>query len=149
MSERGGAGGQIQKEKVIGGGAVQVVDMISGSGRGRLHDAVGWAAERTQIHAILHVVLLQLGEDVFPVGVLPQSLDVGPDLGGGGGHTQTNISNRINTQMIVCADGEDGRNVKTVALEAPECNLFGPSVDLGAVSRETIDTSGHVDTCGG
>lgn len=44
------------------------------------HDAVGRAAERTQVNAVLHVVLLQLGEDVFAVRVLPQGGNVGSDL---------------------------------------------------------------------
>lgn len=45
-----------------------------------LHDAVRGAAQRPQVNAILHVVLLQLGQDVFSVRVFPQSGDVGPDL---------------------------------------------------------------------
>lgn len=45
-----------------------------------LHDAVRGAAQRPQVDAILHVVLLQLGQDVFSVRVFPQGRDVGPDL---------------------------------------------------------------------
>lgn len=45
-----------------------------------LHDAVGGAAKGSQVHAVLHVVLLQLGQDVFAVRVLPQRGDVRPDL---------------------------------------------------------------------
>lgn len=45
-------------------------------------DAVGGAADGPQVHAVLHVVLLQLGQDVLAVGVLAQRGDVGPDLRG-------------------------------------------------------------------
>ena len=54
--------------------------MISGVGGVGLHDAIRGPAERTQVNAILHVVLLQLGQDVFSIRVLPQGGDVGPDL---------------------------------------------------------------------
>lgn len=59
--------------------------MILGWGRRRgrgfsLHDAVRRAAERTQVDAVLHVVLLELGEDVFSIRVLPQRGNVRPDL---------------------------------------------------------------------
>lgn len=61
-----------------------MVDEISGwRGRGViLHDAVRGATQRTQVDAILHVVLLQLGQDVFSIRVLPQGGNVGPDLHG-------------------------------------------------------------------
>lgn len=39
------------------------------------------ATDGPQVNAILHVVLLQLGQDVLAIGVLPKSRDVGPDLG--------------------------------------------------------------------
>lgn len=52
-----------------------------GTGVG-LHDAIRRSAEGTQVDAVLHVVLLQLGQDVFPIRVLPQGGDVGPDLMG-------------------------------------------------------------------
>lgn len=57
--------------------------MILGWGRRRgfsLHDAIRRAAERTQVDAVLHVVLLELGEDVFSIRVLPQRGNVRPDL---------------------------------------------------------------------
>lgn len=56
--------------------------MISGwRGKGvGLHDAIRRATERTQVNAVLHVVLLQLGQDVFSIRVLPQGGDVGSDL---------------------------------------------------------------------
>lgn len=44
-------------------------------------DAVGGPANGPQVHAVLHVVLLQLGQDVFAVGVFAQGGDVRPDLG--------------------------------------------------------------------
>lgn len=50
-------------------------------GRWLSHDAVRRTTDRAEVDAVLHVVLLQLGEDVFAVRVLPQGLDVGPDLG--------------------------------------------------------------------
>lgn len=53
-----------------------------------LHDAVRGATQRAQVDAVLHVVLLQLGQDVFSVRVFPQGGDVGPDLlGQRAGHT--------------------------------------------------------------
>lgn len=45
-------------------------------------DAVGGAADGPEVNPVLHVVLLQLGQDVFAVGVLAQGGDVRPDLGG-------------------------------------------------------------------
>lgn len=42
-----------------------------GGGEGCSHDAVRWTADATEIDAVLHVVLLQLGQDVFSVRVLP------------------------------------------------------------------------------
>lgn len=47
---------------------------------GRLHDAIWRAAEGTQVNTILHVVLFQLGQDVFSIRVLPQGGNVRPDL---------------------------------------------------------------------
>lgn len=44
-------------------------------------DTIRRAADGPQVNAVLHVVLLQLGQDVLAVGVLAQSGDVGPDLG--------------------------------------------------------------------
>lgn len=60
------------------------VSEVSGNGD-RLHcsdDAIGGAADGPQVHAILHVVLLQLGQDVLAIGVLAESRDVRPDLWG-------------------------------------------------------------------
>lgn len=51
-----------------------------GRGGGCLHDAVWRAAERAQVDAVLHIVLFQLGQDVFSIRVLPQGGNVGPDL---------------------------------------------------------------------
>lgn len=51
-----------------------------GGGGGCSHDAVGRAAERTQVDAVLHIVLFQLGQDVFSIRVLPQGGNVRPDL---------------------------------------------------------------------
>lgn len=62
----------------------QVVDNIQawggGLGVGRLHDAIRRAAEGTQVNTILHIVLFQLGQDVFSIRVLPQGGNVRPDL---------------------------------------------------------------------
>jgi len=44
-------------------------------------DAVRWPADGPQVHPVLHVVLLQLGQNVFAIGVLTQGSDVRPDLG--------------------------------------------------------------------
>lgn len=44
------------------------------------HEAVSGSADGSQLRAALHVVLLQLGQDVLPVRVLTQSGDVGSDL---------------------------------------------------------------------
>lgn len=68
--------------KGVGEGYVRWLDMISGwrGGGAGLHDAIGRATERTQVNAVLHVVLLQLGQDVFSIRILPQGGDVGPDL---------------------------------------------------------------------
>lgn len=55
-------------------------DFEQGDGGDVLHDAVRWAAERTQVNAILHVVLFQLGQNVLPIGVLAQSGNVRPNL---------------------------------------------------------------------
>lgn len=83
------------------GQVCKVVDMTSGKGRrGRrtgLHDAVRWAAERTQVNAILHVVLLQLGQDVFSIGILPQGGDMGPDL-----HGDKNVFSTLFKYGCVC-----------------------------------------------
>lgn len=64
-----------------GGGVEQVADNIqSFGGGGRLHDAIWRAAEGTQVNTILHIVLFQLGQDVFSIRVLPQGGNVRPDL---------------------------------------------------------------------
>lgn len=47
---------------------------------GILHDAIRRATEWAQVNAVLHIVLLQLGQDVFSISVLPQGGNVGPDL---------------------------------------------------------------------
>lgn len=47
---------------------------------GILHDAIRRATKRTQVNPVLHIVLLQLGQDVFSISVLPQGGNVGPDL---------------------------------------------------------------------
>lgn len=60
-----------------------------GGGGGRLHDAIWGAAEGTQVNAVLHIVLFQLGQDVFSIRVLPQGGNVRPDL-----QTQTRVSSR-------------------------------------------------------
>lgn len=44
------------------------------------HEAIGWAPDGSQLRATLHVVLLQLGQDVLPVCIFAQSGDVGSDL---------------------------------------------------------------------
>ena len=46
----------------------------------RLQSAVGSDANRWKISAVLHVVFLQLGEDVFAVCVLAEHSDVWTDL---------------------------------------------------------------------
>lgn len=64
----------------------QVADNFQARGGGRvgvvgcLHDAIWRAAEGTQVNTILHVVLFQLGQDVFSIRVLPQGGNVRPDL---------------------------------------------------------------------
>lgn len=63
-----------------GGGVEQVVDNIQAWGVGRLHDAIRRATEGTQVNTILHIVLFQLGQDVFSIRVLPQGGNVRPDL---------------------------------------------------------------------
>lgn len=82
--QEGGAGRHDSIRKVRWRGVNEVVDvMISGWREGEgvgLHDAIRRATERTQVNAVLHVVLLQLGQDVFSIRVLPQGGDVGPDL---------------------------------------------------------------------
>lgn len=45
-----------------------------------LQDAVGGSADRAEVNAILHVVLLQFGQNVLSVRVLPQRRNMGPDL---------------------------------------------------------------------
>lgn len=53
------------------------------SGTGMVHcsdDTIRGTTDGPQVHAILHVVLLQLGQDVLSIGVLSQSRDVWPDL---------------------------------------------------------------------
>lgn len=45
-----------------------------------LHDAVGWSTKWAQVYTILHVVLLQLGQNVLPVRVLPQGSNMRPNL---------------------------------------------------------------------
>lgn len=45
-------------------------------------DAIWGTTNRPQVHPVLHVVFLQLGQDVFAIGVLAQGGDVRPDLGG-------------------------------------------------------------------
>lgn len=49
-------------------------------GVGRLHDAIRRATEGTEVNTILHIVLFQLGQDVFSIRVLPQGGNVRPDL---------------------------------------------------------------------
>lgn len=44
-------------------------------------DTIRRATDGPQVHSILHVVFLQLGQDVLAIGVLAKSGDVGPDLG--------------------------------------------------------------------
>lgn len=43
-------------------------------------DTIRGTTNGPQVHAILHVVLLQLGQDVLAVGVLSKSCNVWPDL---------------------------------------------------------------------
>lgn len=43
-------------------------------------DTIRGATDGPQVHPILHVVLLQLGQDVLAVGVLSKRRDVWPDL---------------------------------------------------------------------
>lgn len=43
-------------------------------------DTIRGATNGPQVHAVLHVVLLQLGQDVLAIGVLSKSRDVWPDL---------------------------------------------------------------------
>lgn len=67
----------------VEGGVVHRVHYcrVQGIGIGvRLHDAVRRTAERTQVNPVLHVILLQLGQDVFSISVLPQGGNMGPDL---------------------------------------------------------------------
>lgn len=45
-------------------------------------DAIWRSTDGPEVNAVLHVVLLQLGQDVLAVGVLAQGGDVGPDLQG-------------------------------------------------------------------
>lgn len=62
-------------------------------GRGfSLHDAIRRATERTQVDAVLHVVLLELGKDVFSIRVLPQRGNVRPDLYT---HTHAHVSQKL------------------------------------------------------
>lgn len=44
-------------------------------------DAVWWSTNRPKINPVLHVILLQLGQDVFPVRVFAESGNVRSDLG--------------------------------------------------------------------
>lgn len=82
QGQEGGAGrhDSIRRVGVGWGWGGQVGhDDREGEGVG-LHDAVRWATEWTQVHTVLHIVLLQLGQDVFSISVLPQGGDMGPDL---------------------------------------------------------------------
>lgn len=66
-----------------GGGAEQLADNLQAwwwGWWGHLHDAIWRAAQGTQVNTILHVVLFQLGQDVFSIRVLPQGGNVRPDL---------------------------------------------------------------------
>lgn len=63
-----------------GTGCRQYPGLGGGLGVGRLHDAIRRAAEGTQVNTILHIVLFQLGQDVFSIRVLPQGGNVRPDL---------------------------------------------------------------------
>lgn len=56
---------------------------VRSAGQGWVHcsdDAIRGATDGPQVHAILHVVLLQLGQDVLAIGILSKSCDVWPDL---------------------------------------------------------------------
>lgn len=56
---------------------------VRSAGRGCVHcsdDTIRRATDGPQVHTILHVVLLQLGQDVLAVGVLSKCRDVWPDL---------------------------------------------------------------------
>ena len=46
-----------------------------------LHEAVGGPPDGSEVSAALHVVLLQLGQDVLSVGVLAQGGNMRPNLG--------------------------------------------------------------------
>lgn len=82
--ERGGKPGRRGDWEGWGGGGegwnrLQTLSRL-GRGGGCLHDAIWRAAERTQVDTILHIVLFQLGQDVFSIRVLPQGGNVRPDL---------------------------------------------------------------------
>lgn len=56
---------------------------VRSAGRGWVHcsdDTIRGATHGPQVHTILHVVLLQLGQDVLAIGVLSKRRDVWPDL---------------------------------------------------------------------
>lgn len=56
---------------------------VRSAGQGRVHcsdDPIRGTTNGPQVHTILHVVLLQLGQNVLAIGVLPKSRDVWPDL---------------------------------------------------------------------
>lgn len=58
---------------------LQTISRLGGD-NGCLHDAIWRPAERTQVNTILHIVLFQLGQDVFSIRVFPQGGNVRPDL---------------------------------------------------------------------
>lgn len=56
---------------------------VRSAGQGWVHcsdDPIRGTTNGPQVHTILHVVLLKLGQDVLAIGVLPKSRDVWPDL---------------------------------------------------------------------
>lgn len=63
------------------GWGLLLCSLVKGHERIGLHEAVGGPANGPQVRATLHVVLLQLGQDVLAVGIFAQGGDVGPDLG--------------------------------------------------------------------
>ena len=67
-----------QNERFSGGEGC--VAGVTGVGKGSLHQAIGGAPNRSQVRATLHVVLLQLGQDVLTVGVLTEGSNMWPDL---------------------------------------------------------------------
>lgn len=67
----------------VAGWMCQWASEVSGNGREEYlasDNTIRRATDGPQVNAVLHVVLLQFGQDVLAIGVLAKGCDVGPDL---------------------------------------------------------------------